>query len=320
MSRTRGSRGHGRLLLVVGAVALMACKASRDMAEDLFAGSDRAPRSVDTLGILPEALHESSGLAVSRAHPGVYWTHNDSGDKPRFYAIDDSARLLGTWDVEGAHAVDWEDMSLGPCPGDAMGVTPACLYLADMGDNGRERKKHEIYVVAEPDPGDAERAVPLRGRLRFRYPDVAHDAEALAIHPDGSLVVVTKGRTPTILLYRLGKTEVAEAVAADTVITLPPGLVMPIKPNWRIGRVVTGADFSPDGTVLAVRTYSEVYFYRWPIRGRPMEADTTCLLGALEPQGEGVAFAPSGALLLTSESAGGRRGALLQVQCGGGSI
>ena len=71
MSRTRGSRGHGRLLLVVGVVALMACKASRDMAEDLFAGSDRAPRSVDTLGILPEALHESSGLAVSRAHPGV---------------------------------------------------------------------------------------------------------------------------------------------------------------------------------------------------------------------------------------------------------
>jgi len=295
----------------------MACKAARDVAEHVAARADRAPLSVDTLGVLPETLHESSGLAVSRAHPGVYWTHNDSGDEPRFYAIDDSAHLLGTWNVAGARAEDWEDISLGPCPGSDSNPAHACVYLADMGDNNRQRKKHEIYVVDEPDPADALRTVPLRGRLRFRYPDVAHDAEALAVHPDGGLVVVTKGRTPTVLLYRLDAAQVADAVAADTVITLPPGTVLPIAPNWSVGRVVTGGDFSPDGTVLAVRTYSEIFFYRWPIQGRPMEADTTCFLGALEPQGEAVAFDESGALLLTSESLGGRHGELLRVRCRG---
>ncbi|MCG6955693.1 MAG: hypothetical protein LJF04_06850 [Gemmatimonadetes bacterium] len=316
MSRTR-SAGHARRLLVVVAVGLTACKASRDLAERLSTGGDRVPVSVDTLGVLPRALDESSGLAVSRAHPGVYWSHNDSGDRPRLYAIDDSARLLGTWRVRGAHAVDWEDISLGPCPGGVAHTAPACLYVADMGDNDRQRTNHEIYIVAEPDPGDSVHAVPLRGRLRFRYPDVAHDAEALAVHPDGGLVVVTKGRTPTILLYRLGKTEVADAVAADTLITLPPGVVMPIKPNRMRGRVVTGADFNPDGTVLAVRTYSEIYFYRWPIEDKPVEAYPTCFLGALEPQGEGVAFEQTDTLLLTSESVAVLRGALLRVRCGG---
>src|SRR2546425_6370951 len=30
-------------------------------------------------------LVESSGVAVSRAYPGVLWTHNDSGDRPYLY-------------------------------------------------------------------------------------------------------------------------------------------------------------------------------------------------------------------------------------------
>src|SRR5467141_1797430 len=33
-------------------------------------------------------LVESSGVAVSRAYPGVLWTHNDSGDGPYLYATD----------------------------------------------------------------------------------------------------------------------------------------------------------------------------------------------------------------------------------------
>ena len=31
---------------------------------------------------------ESSGVVVSRIHPGVLWTHNDSGDGPYLYATD----------------------------------------------------------------------------------------------------------------------------------------------------------------------------------------------------------------------------------------
>src|SRR5438876_6301733 len=61
-------------------------------------------------------LVESSGVAVSRAYPGVLWTHNDSGDGPYLYATDLRGTDRGALLVPGAQAIDWEDMSLGPCP------------------------------------------------------------------------------------------------------------------------------------------------------------------------------------------------------------
>lgn len=41
-----------------------------------------------------DAISESSGLVASRTHDGVFWTHNDSGDAPRIFAIDRSGALL----------------------------------------------------------------------------------------------------------------------------------------------------------------------------------------------------------------------------------
>lgn len=316
-----GASGAARQEFVIAlllTVCLAAgCRQARDMADFIEEGTAHAPTSVDTLGLLPDVLHESSGVAVSRVHPGIFWTHNDSGDRPRFFAVDSTARVIGIWNVADAKAVDWEDLDVGPCPESEVAASSSCLYLADMGDNDRQRTEHTVYVVAEPDPADTTRTVRPLGRLRFRYPDVAHDAEALAVHPSGDLVVVSKGRTDTILLYHLSPGELAGDVEADTTVTLPPGTVLPIGPDWSVGRVVTGGSFNPAGDVLVVRTYSEIYFYRWPIRGAPVEADTTCFLGDLEPQGEAVAFQGADALVLTSERAEGRSGALLRVKCRG---
>jgi hypothetical protein len=74
-------------------------------------------------------ITESSGLAASRRTAGVFWTHNDSGDKPSLYAFDLRGRDLGTWQIQGAAGRDWEDMasfSLGGKP---------WLLVADTGDN-----------------------------------------------------------------------------------------------------------------------------------------------------------------------------------------
>ena len=109
-------------------------------------------RVLEELGVVPDELTESSGLAVSRTQPGVLWSHNDSGDGPNLYAIDPSGRLLAVFPVANAAAVDWEDMSSGPCPASLLARAPlegaACLYLADSGDNDRP----------------AERTYGLRGR------------------------------------------------------------------------------------------------------------------------------------------------------------
>src|ERR1044071_10089612 len=52
-------------------------------------------------GSLDDEIHESSGVAVSRAHRGIFWTHNDSGD-PVLYAADEQGRTAGRVRVAGA--------------------------------------------------------------------------------------------------------------------------------------------------------------------------------------------------------------------------
>ena len=92
---------------------------------------------IERLGTLRSPrLSESSGVAVSRRHPGILWTHNDSGDSAAFYATNHSGDLLGTYDVPGAAAHDWEDMTLGPC----QHVPGTCLFFADTGDNSEQRQ------------------------------------------------------------------------------------------------------------------------------------------------------------------------------------
>src|SRR4051794_20300739 len=71
-------------------------------------------------------ITESSGLAVG---PGVLWTHNDSGDSARFFALDRRCRTLATYTLPGVQATDWEDMARGG----------GYLWLGDIGDNSATR-------------------------------------------------------------------------------------------------------------------------------------------------------------------------------------
>ena len=50
-------------------------------------------------------IDESSGLACSRAASDVFWTHNDSGDRPRVFAFDVEGKHLGAFRLAGAEAV-----------------------------------------------------------------------------------------------------------------------------------------------------------------------------------------------------------------------
>ena len=156
-------------------------------------------------------LTESSGVAVSRAHPNVLWTHNDSGDGPYLYATDLRGRDRGFLLVPGAEAFDWEDMALGPCPLRSSRAA-ACLYLADTGDNLEMRPSVTVYAVPEPQPptgaGDTLRTTAAPTVLQLRYPDGSHDVEAIYVSPrDSALYLVSKGRTGGIRLYRVDRAE-----------------------------------------------------------------------------------------------------------------
>lgn len=237
------------------------------------------------VGVTQGTLEELSGLVASRSQPGVYWAHNDSGDLPRFFAMNLDGTIAQTFSVAAATHVDWEDIGLGPCP------DGTCLFLGDIGDNARSRSGGVIYRVPEPTVG-GESTVTAE-RFAFSYPNGAHNAEALVVAPTGEVYIITKEIAGPSDVFRLrlnAPSQVAEWVAT---LTFPTGKDGP----------VTGADLSPCGDLLAVRMYNHLVSLRVPA-GEPIEAAFTQvpvdLPSATELQSEAVAFGPDGRSFITS--------------------
>ncbi len=253
-------------------------------------------------------LSESSGVAVSRSQHGVIWTHNDSGDGALIYATNLVGEDLGTFRVLGADAVDWEDIAAGPCPTTVDGSS--CLYVADTGDNFETRDHVTIYIFPEPAAGQSsdtartERAA----ALRLRYPDRPRDAEALAVTADGDLLIVSKGRTPPATVYSVPGSAIGQPWATATLVD-----TLPIDLSAGLINQVTAAALSPSGSLLAVRTYTQILFLD-PTRGFTLAAPP-CQIGLRQPQGEALDFLDERSIVLTSEAALGREGGLARVEC-----
>lgn len=275
----------------------------------------RAPSEARQTGVFAERIDESSGLAASRQHPGLLWTVEDSGNPAAVHAVDTSGNILGTWRIEGARNADWEAIALGPCG------TDSCLYIADTGDNGARRNTVTIYRMREPSiQPNRQRGRTTDGRisrpdvLTLRYPDGAHDVEALVVTPGEDLILISKGRREAVRAYRLDRS----AWSADKAVTAHPLGKLPM-PTEGIGGLVTDAALHPDGRRLVVRTYAALHFFTLdddsaPAAGaRPMG----CAILGLELQGEGVTWLDEATLALSSEAAYGMPGTISLVRCPG---
>jgi len=242
--------------------------------------------------MLPD-LPESSGLAVSRRTPGILWSHNDSGHESVLIALDAAGAVHGRVRVPRALR-DWEDISAGSCGG------KDCLYLADIGDNARERPRIQIVVVPEPAPGDQQTSA--SDVFNAIYTDGAHNAEALFVVGD-DLFIVTRDRTGG--LYRA---RIRASGSADLVFE-------------RLGELgleaITDAETSRDGASVVVRTSHEAVLYRTAdvTNGAYVPYLRIPIDGLMEPQGEAVAL-DGGTLYLSSEgNAWNRAGRLLSLRC-----
>lgn len=254
-------------------------------------------------------LTESSGVAVSRQHHGLLWTHNDSGNEPLLYATDLTGADLGAYRIRRVEPRDWEDIALGPCPErDAD-----CLYIADTGDNRERRRRVVIYILPEPDPPPRRSGRPPRVTARgltVTFPDRPHDVEALAVSPNGEILLITKGRSGPVVVFQIPREAVRKAA-----VTPQPVDTLALVPQQALGRLVTGAAFSPSGERLVVRTYTQLMLYRLDQAGRLEPDGAPCWLGPREPQGEGVDFLDEETMVLTSEKRLGRPGMIGRVRC-----
>ena len=195
-----------------------------------------------------QVITESSGVACSHAVPGVLWTHNDSGDRPQLYAFNLKGEDLGTYYVQGASALDWEDMCSFSIAGRHF------LLAADVGDNKVQRKVYTVYVVNEPATISKQpkpQPLTLFARQDFTYEDGSHNCESAAVDPvRREIILVSKTNDPTCKAYVLPlpleknpKKTVAKAIATLTIPT------------------TSAMDISPDGLRAIVLTYGDAHEY-----------------------------------------------------------
>lgn|GEM_PF-1145129 len=265
-----------------------------------------------------DQIRESSGIAPSHFDPDVFWTCNDSDQRPRVYALrlsaaDRQRRVaadLGYVELRGARCSDWEDMAPGP------GHT---LYVFDGGNNPPCRRADtRILRFAEPRVDWTQG--PIRQEVRvefihFDYPDPArpgqpagnpsgrYDAECLLVHPEsGDLYIVTKRDVRNQVMarvYRLPGDSIRWNSRSVHVLEFVTDL------SKVVPGMVTGGAVAPDGRRIVLRTYLAAYEFTLP-PGRPFETifqekpQAISLLG--EPQGEAICYARNGDLITTSEA------------------
>lgn len=243
---------------------------------------------IDTAVITAPELDELSGIDVSR-RPGVYWLHNDSGDRPLLYAVDSTGRVLGAYRVRGAVNRDWEALAAGPC----VVTEGRCLYIGDIGNNNRRRERVVVYRLREPEPGGPDSVAQLLDSIVLRWGDQPHDAEGLAVTPDGRVLMTAKDFRGPAMLYSWA------ATATD--VRPAPLCALGLRIEPFTGRVVTGLAVSPDGTVLAVRTYVSIHLFRLDRACSALTGPSGIVIPVVESQGEAIAFEAADRLVLVSE-------------------
>lgn len=220
--------------------------------------------------IKDDRIKESSGIETSVRHPRILFTHNDSGDDARFFALGPGGRTRAVYTLAGAGSWDWEDMSAGP---------NKTLWFGDIGANQLGREYISVFKVREPRKLQSRKIAWTR--FDFVYDDgESHNAEALLVNPaTGALFVVTKAEGGAGV-YRA---EMPLSTSHNNVLNRIAAA--PTK--------VTAGDFSTNGKRLVLRNYSNAFFSK-SFHGRSTEV-------RLPSGGESIAFARSGVGVVISK-------------------
>jgi len=266
------------------------------------------------------ALDEASGLVASRRHGGVIWAHNDGGENPGLFAIATDGTDLGFHPLVVDGVSDMEDIAMisGPNGDD--------ILLADIGDNGARRASIRIYRFAEPDPTVIAPITDVEV-IDFVYPDRPHNAEVLLFdEANGQIVIVTKeqdvvdgippelGPTAPSFVFagpldaqRRGPIELFAVGMLDTPLLETRTTALTTHPISLLGfgGIPTGGDVSPDGALIALRTYETIWL--WPRLAErsvaeALVSDPCQVRVAPEGQGEAVAFFGNSLITLSEGS------------------
>lgn len=262
------------LLGVVGACALL-----------VLTGAAPAAVAADGKGdqgftIEDPRITESSGLAASHQHPGIYWTHNDQDTGSYLYAVDSgTGKTVARITLAGVgQQRDVEAISIGP---------DNQIYVGDIGDNDGVSWPY-VWIYQLPEPKELKDQTIRAKQYVVKYTDGSRDAESMIVHPKTGRVYIIDKQEDGGHLYE-GPAKLS---------TSGTNVFKPVKP---VDLWATDAAFSPDGQHLAVRGYFGGIWYDWNGGDLKKEGRLSVPLG----QGESVSYSADGTkLMLGSEGEG----------------
>ena len=247
------------------------------------------------LGLLsPTTLVEASGLAASRSHPGMLWTHNDSGNPNYVFLIDSTAVVRATYSLDGCANRDWEDIAIGPGPVPGQNY----IYVGEIGDNKAKNPSSFVYRFIEPsgalDTTGALKHITSIDKINFVYPDGPHNAETLMVDPlTKDIYIASKG--PVVNLYVARYPQ-----PVDSLFTAKELATLPLS-------TLTAGDISPSGSEIVMRNYVQIYYWKKAANqtiSMALQQTPELLPYSPEAQGEAICWSPNGdAYYTTSEYA-----------------
>ncbi len=254
--------GHWSGFFVCGLFTL-AASGCGDAPANAASSAGRPVQRIDAGRLENKDIDEASGLAWSARQDDLLWTHNDSGDKARLYALGMHGEARGRIKLKNADNRDWEDMASFTLDGEPY------LLVADIGDNECKREYLTLYVIAEPDLSrDSKVSLEPAWRINFSYPEGPRDAEAVAVDTERRRVLIISKRDLPARLYEVPlqplSDDIVLAERGPDLRTLPPPrrndvATAPMSKDWHWQP--TAMDIAHDGETLIVMTYSAIYYF-----------------------------------------------------------
>lgn len=239
---------------------------------------------------LSEKVNEQSGLLW---YNNLFWVNNDSDCEPKLYAYNNKGEIKKEVEIANAKNIDWEDLT-----GDQD-----YIYIGDFGNNFGNRKDLRVLRLKKNDLGVSESSKVEIEEIGIGWADQddfsmrkqSHDfdCEAFLVYGDSLFFFTKNWANHRTKMY----------VSSKNIGTHK----LQVRAEFDVDMLVTGADVSSDGKLVALIGYKDylsylVLFYEFEgtdfFGGKSLRIDLSPLGGA---QTEGIVFGENDSLYISTE-------------------